>query len=137
MFERIDLAPNSEWCLEAKQETWLLIVDGSARTVSSDVAKGDAVFAQSDRINIHVGAIGMVGLVAYTGGLVSDLLQHSGLPAEMAARRLQEVHGPTSFTGATAPQRTDAWRLFNESVPPRCIHWQSPSASLRNRYLYP
>jgi hypothetical protein len=97
MFERIDLAPNSEWCLEAKQETWLLIVDGSARTVSSDVAKGDAVFAQSDRINIHVGAIGMVGLVAYTGGLVSDLLQHSGLPAEIAARRLQEVHGPTSF----------------------------------------
>jgi len=137
MFERIDLAPNSEWCLEAKQETWLLIVDGSARTVSSDVAKGDAVFAQSDRINIHVGAIGMVGLVAYTGGLVSDLLQHSGLPAEMAARRLQEVHWPTSFTGATAPQRTDAWRLFNEPVPPRCIHWQSPSASLRNRYLYP
>jgi mannose-6-phosphate isomerase len=75
MFERIDLAPNSEWCLEAKQETWLLIVDGSARIGSSDVAKGDVVFAQSDRVNIHVGAIGMVGLVAYTGGLVSDLLQ--------------------------------------------------------------
>jgi mannose-6-phosphate isomerase len=102
VFERIDLAPNSEWCLEAKQETWLLIVDGSARIGSSDVAQGDAVFAQSDRVDIHVGAIGMVGLVAYTGGLVSDLLQHSAVPAEMAARRLQEVHGPISLTGATA-----------------------------------
>src|SRR5260370_20899373 len=113
MFERSGLAPKSEWCLEAKPEPWIRSVDGSARPVSSDVAKGDAVFAQSDRINIHVGAIGMVGLVAYTGGLVSDLLQHSGLPAEMAARRLQEVHGPTSFTGATAPQRADGWRLVN------------------------
>jgi mannose-6-phosphate isomerase len=103
VFERIDLAPNSEWCLEAEQETWLLIVDGSARAGSSDVAKGDAVFAQSDRVDIHVGAIGMVGLVAYTGGLVSDLLRrHPGPPAEMAARRLREVHGPTSLTGATA-----------------------------------
>src|SRR5260370_25500780 len=108
MFERIDLAPNSEWCLEAKQETWLLIVDGSARTVSSDVAKGDAVFAQSDRVNIHVGAIGMVGLVAYTGGLVSDLLQHSGPPAEMAARRLQEVHRPNSFPGAKSAHTPDS-----------------------------
>jgi len=102
VFERIDLAPNSEWCVEAEQETWLLIVDGSARIGSFAVAKGGVVFAQSDRVDVHVGAIGMVGLVAYTGGLVSNLLQHSGLPDEMAARRLQEMHGPTSLTGATA-----------------------------------
>jgi len=102
VFERIDLGPDSEWCLEAKQETWLLIVDGSARIGSFDVAKGDAVFGQSDRVDIHVGAIGMVGLVAYTGGFVSDLLQRSGLPAETVERRLQEAHGPASFTGATA-----------------------------------
>jgi mannose-6-phosphate isomerase len=107
MFERIDLAPNSEWCLEAKQETWLLIVDGSARTGSSDVAKGDAVFAQADRVNIHVGAIGMVGLVAYTGGLASDLLRQLRTAGGNGCAGLQEeVHGPTSFTGATAPQRT-------------------------------
>ena len=29
---------------------------------------GDAVFVQSDRVNIRAGTIGMVGLVAYTGG---------------------------------------------------------------------
>jgi len=69
MFERIDLAPNSEWCLEAKQETWLLIVDGSgSHRNHPTLPKATSFSAQSDRVNIHVGAIGMVGLVAYTGG---------------------------------------------------------------------
>jgi mannose-6-phosphate isomerase len=114
MFERIDLAPRSEWCLEAEQETWLLVVEGGARTASFNVAKGDAVFVQADRVNIQVGNTGMVGLVAYTGGgPVPDLLQRPGQLAEKDARPLQEV-GPPVFTGTTAPQRPDAWRLFNE-----------------------
>ncbi len=37
-FEKIDLAPNSAWCLEAKRETWLLVVSGNARTESFDVS---------------------------------------------------------------------------------------------------
>ena len=74
-FEKIDLAPNSAWCLEAKQETWLLVVGGSARTGSFDVAMGDAVFAQSDRVNIRAGTAGLLGLLAYTGGLVPEVLQ--------------------------------------------------------------
>jgi mannose-6-phosphate isomerase len=74
-FEKIDLAPNSAWCLEAKRETWLLIVSGSARTGSFDVAMGDAVFAQSDRIDIRAGTNGLSGLLAYTGDLVPELLQ--------------------------------------------------------------
>jgi mannose-6-phosphate isomerase len=103
MFERIDLAPRSEWCLEAQQETWLLVVEGSARTATFNVAKGDAVFAQADRVNIQVGKTGMVGLVAYTGvGPVPDLLQRRGQLAEKDARPLREV-GPPVFTRATAP----------------------------------
>jgi mannose-6-phosphate isomerase len=74
-FEKIDLAPNSAWCLEAKRETWLLVVGGGARTGSFDVAMGDAVFAQSDRVNIRAGAAGLSGLLAYTGGLVPEVLQ--------------------------------------------------------------
>jgi len=74
-FEKIDLPPNSAWCLEAKQETWLLVVSGSARTGSFDVAMGDAVFAQSDRISIRAGTAGLSGLLAYTGGLVPKVLQ--------------------------------------------------------------
>lgn len=74
-YERIDLAPNSGWCLEANHETWLLVVGGSACAGSLDVTIGDAIFAQSDRVNIHAGHTGLVGLIAYTGRQVPDLLQ--------------------------------------------------------------
>jgi mannose-6-phosphate isomerase len=74
-FERIDLAPNSTWWLEAKQETWLLVVHGRARVGSFDLAVGDAVFAQSDRVKIRTETVGFAGLVAYTGGLDTALLE--------------------------------------------------------------
>ena len=74
-FERIELAPNSYWCLEAEHETWLLVVSGSAHAGSFDVTTGNAIFAQSDRVNIRAGRNGLAGLVAYTGGLVTELLQ--------------------------------------------------------------
>jgi mannose-6-phosphate isomerase len=100
-FERIDLAPNSEWRLEAQRETWLLVVDGSARTGSFDVVKGDAVFAQSDRVNIRAGAVGMIGLVAYTGDVVlPDLLQHPGQPKRRADGAPRKAQGPTALPGA-------------------------------------
>jgi mannose-6-phosphate isomerase len=78
-FEKIDLAPNSAWHLEANRETWLLVISGSARTGSFDVAMGDAIFAQSDRLNIRSGAIGLSALLAYTGGLIPELLQHADM----------------------------------------------------------
>jgi len=82
IFERIVLAPHSEWCLTAKQETWLLVVDGGARIGSFEVAKGDVVFAQADRVDIHAGLTGMVGLVAYRGVAAGpDLLQPGGSTA--------------------------------------------------------
>ena len=74
-FERIDLLPNSAWCLEAEHETWMLVVSGSARAASYDITIGDAIFAQSDHVNIRVGRNGMVALVAYAGGLVPHLLK--------------------------------------------------------------
>jgi hypothetical protein len=39
------------------------------------VTTGDAIFAQSDRVNIRAGTDGLAGLVAYTGGPVPQLLQ--------------------------------------------------------------
>ena len=68
VFERIDLAPNSSWRMEAERETWLLVLSGSALAGMFDIATGDALFAQSDRIDIHSGATGVVVLAAYTGG---------------------------------------------------------------------
>lgn len=102
MFERIDLAPNSAWCLEMERETWFLVISGSARVGSFDVTAGDAIFVQSDRVDIHPGAMGMMGLVAYTGGgAVLQLLQRLRQPHAMGARP-PEVEMPTSLTQANA-----------------------------------
>ncbi len=106
VFERIDLAPNSSWCLDAERETWLLVVSGSAIAGSFDVATGDAIFAQSDRIEIHPGAVGMVGLAAYTGGgPVPGLLQHLTRPDSINVRQPQEIRVPISITQTNTAQR--------------------------------
>jgi mannose-6-phosphate isomerase len=96
VFERIDLTPNSAWCLEADRETWLLVVGGDARIGSFDVAMGDAIFAQSDHVNICAGGTGMVGLVAYTGGnSVPHLLQRVRQPMAIDANQRQDVQVQT------------------------------------------
>jgi mannose-6-phosphate isomerase len=74
-FEKVDLAPHSVWCLETKREAWLLAVSGSARAGLFEVAMGDTVFAHSDRVDIRAGVFGLSGLLAYTGGLVPELLE--------------------------------------------------------------
>jgi mannose-6-phosphate isomerase len=102
-FERIDLEPNSSWSLEAERETWLLVLSGSAIAGSFDVSTGDALFAQSDHVEIRPGAIGMVGLVAYTGGgPIPDLLRHLTQPGSIHVERPQEIPVPTSLTPAKA-----------------------------------
>jgi mannose-6-phosphate isomerase len=80
---------------------WLLVLSGAARVGSLDVATGDAIFVQSDRVDIHPGTIGMVGLAAYTGGgPVPHLLQRVRQPVAMDAGRPQDVQVPTSLTQA-------------------------------------
>lgn len=102
VFEKIDLPPDSAWCLEAEQETWLLVISGGARVGSFDVTAGDAIFVQSDRLDIHPGAMGMVGLAAYTGGgAVPQLLQRLRQPRAMDARP-PEMEMSTSLTRANA-----------------------------------
>jgi mannose-6-phosphate isomerase len=65
VFESIELAPNSVWTLEAKQETWILVVKGTARAGTSSITTGDAIFAESDSVEIRAGDIGTQLLVAY------------------------------------------------------------------------
>jgi mannose-6-phosphate isomerase len=96
VFERVDLEPNSTWCLKAEQETWLLIVSGSARIGPLNAAIGDAIFAQSDRASVCAGATGMAGLAAYTGGKpVPNLLQRIRQPGAINAGPRQDVQVPT------------------------------------------
>jgi mannose-6-phosphate isomerase len=91
-FERIELPPNCSWYMEAERETWLLVLSGSAVAGSFDIVIGDAFFAQSDRVDIHSGASGLVGLVAYTGdGPIPHLLQPLTPPSSDDVERPQEI----------------------------------------------
>jgi mannose-6-phosphate isomerase len=99
VFERINLAPNSSWCMEAERETWLLVIGGSAVAGEFDIATGDVLFAQSDRIDIHSGASGVLALAAYTGsGPVPDLLQRLIQPGAINVRGPRETDAPSSLS---------------------------------------
>jgi mannose-6-phosphate isomerase len=101
VFERIDLAANSSWFLEADRETWLLVLSGGATAGSFDVVTGDVLFAKSDRVEIHAGAAGMTALVAYTGGdPVPHLLQRLAHSGPIDVRQPKEIQVPTSLTQA-------------------------------------
>jgi mannose-6-phosphate isomerase len=63
-FERIELTQRAVLHLEAEHETWLLVVSGSGRAGKFDVIAGDAIFAQSDGVDLHAGPEGMTSLVA-------------------------------------------------------------------------
>lgn len=67
VFERLDLPADSNWYVEALRETWLLVIRGSARVDSLEIAQGEALFAEGECINIHAGKSGMSCLAAYTG----------------------------------------------------------------------
>jgi mannose-6-phosphate isomerase len=100
VLERIELAPDSHWCLEAKRETWFLVLSGDAVAGSYEVAVGDAIFAQLDRVDIHAGNTGMIGLVAYTGiGPIPNLLRRL---AHADAARPQVAQVPAPLTRAKA-----------------------------------
>ena len=99
VFERIDLQPNSDWCLAAERETWLLVLGGGARVGSFDVDKGEAIFAQSDRVAIHVGTDGMVCLAAYTGSVpISHLLQGLSEPDAINSERTKAAQISMPFS---------------------------------------
>lgn len=94
-FERISLAPGVAFQFEAERETWLLVVSGSARAGKFDLITGDAVFAQSDSVDIKAGPEGMTSLVAYTG-------------ADCPAPRLLERVAHPSATGEDRPDGAQA-----------------------------
>lgn len=104
VFERIDLAPNSAWRLDAECETWILVLNGNARAGPFDVAIGDAVFAQSDRVDIHVGKVGVAALAAYKAtSPLPHLLQPLRPPGSIDVGPRLGVQVPTSRARAKAP----------------------------------
>ena len=101
VLEKLDLPPNSSWYLRADRETWLLVLGGGARTGSFGVVAGDAVFLESDRVDIDVGSAGLACLLAYTGlGLPPDLQRRLGQPDAGDARSTHEMPLPVSLIQA-------------------------------------
>lgn len=79
VLERVELAANSNWSLDAKRETWMLVIEGRARIGSISASVGDAVFAEADRADLEAGPAGMSGLIAYPGpDPTMSLLAESG-----------------------------------------------------------
>jgi mannose-6-phosphate isomerase len=94
VLERIDLEANSNWALNADQETWVLVIEGHARIGVTNAAIGDAIFMDADRTGIEVGQDGMSGLIAYPGpDPVISVLENCGArvagPADPAAHALK------------------------------------------------
>jgi mannose-6-phosphate isomerase len=67
VLERVELPPDSNWSLNAKGETWFLVLEGTAQVGPMRVSIGEAAFLEGDRANIIVGPEALVGLLAYLG----------------------------------------------------------------------
>jgi len=79
-FEKIDLVPNSAWCLEAKPRDMASRISGGVPAPSSStLGEGDAVFAQSIAVNIASAKPAGRVFLAYTGAVGSGVLRASGI----------------------------------------------------------
>jgi mannose-6-phosphate isomerase len=102
VFERLELEPDSRWRLDASRETWLLLLNGSVRAGAIDLVKGEAVFAQAERLELRAGDQGVVCLAAYTGrgGPMPLFLQRIEQPWTKDARRQGVDNTPGMPIGA-------------------------------------
>ena len=67
VLERIDLPPNSNWELDAEQETWVLVVEGHAQVGLMNAFVGEAIFVEADRASLKVGTRGLKASVGLSG----------------------------------------------------------------------
>jgi mannose-6-phosphate isomerase len=105
VLERIDLAPKSNWELQAEHETWVLVLDGHARVRRRTVFVGEGIFLEADRTSIKVGSNGLKGLVAYSGMEPSPSLLYNldGQNAGFPIRHFSQLPLPyRATTGSTA-----------------------------------
>ena len=67
VFERIELAPGSDWMLLAPTETWLLVLEGRAWIGALEVGRGEAIFLEAESVCIRIASMGMRCLLSYVG----------------------------------------------------------------------
>lgn len=138
VLERIDLAADSVWRIEAAQSTSLLVLAGSGRAGSLELTAGEAIIAESDRIEIRVGAAPLSCLVTYVGDVQPNLLMQCLVRSQTHGARAsvgiaQVVHG--SFN-QRLPRQTAAEKEVYEQAPTYCVHRQSLASPMRHRHLH-
>ncbi len=76
VLERFILAAGSSWELDARQETWLVVIAGSGRLGPSQAGVGEGCFVEAQPMRIAAGQDGLTCLVAYAAATPShDLLR--------------------------------------------------------------
>lgn len=108
ILERIDLPPNSNWKLDAEQETWVLVLEGHVQVGLINAFVGEAIFVEADRTSLKAGARGFKGLVAYVGPKPSpNLLQKLDLrDSEFEIRQFAMRHSRTE-AASSLPHPTE------------------------------
>lgn len=138
VLERVDLAPDSVWRIEASQETSLLLLAGSASIDSLELTAGEAIIAESDRIEIHVGAAPLSCLVTYVGDVQPNLMMQCLVRAHSGGARASEgiaqvVH--RSFNQRLPRQTAPKKELYEQAQTHR-VHRQSPASPMWHRHLH-
>jgi mannose-6-phosphate isomerase len=65
VLERLELAAGSTWELNARHETWLVVIAGNARLGPSQAGIGEGCFIEAETMRIEAGHDGLTALVAY------------------------------------------------------------------------
>lgn len=65
ILERLNLAAGAAWELDARHETWLVVIDGDARLGPSQAGIGEGCFIEDQIMRIEAGRAGVTCLVAY------------------------------------------------------------------------
>lgn len=110
ILERLELPARAERLLAADQETWLLVVGGSAYAGSFEVGLGTALFAISDRIAIKAGSKGMTCIVAYatTARPEPGLLQRVTVSDPASSEDESARRNPVRIAPATASHESNS-----------------------------
>jgi mannose-6-phosphate isomerase len=103
VFERLELEPDSNWRLDVTRESWLVVLCGGARVGGFDLSRGEAVFAEKERVELRPGPAGVVCLVAYTGrgGPNPDLLLRGDRQSSTQALARDDAAAVSGPIGAT------------------------------------
>lgn len=102
VLERVELAPGSRWEVNAKHETWVLLLEGDARFDLMPASKGEAVFLDAQSAIVRAGDNGAKVLLAYVASVAIPSLLHS-LDGQGSSLRVSEP-----APSATEPMRS--WR---------------------------